>query len=85
MGRILVRLDLLPPLWGIPWVPHRQGPLAASTRAHERRGHSGPRSSVGQFTVYGFSSKKDSEPLGPVKHTQQLYGLAAKNLESVTS
>ena len=26
MGRILVRLDLLPSLWGIPWVPHRQAP-----------------------------------------------------------
>ena len=24
MGRILVRLDLLSPLWGILWVPHRQ-------------------------------------------------------------
>ena len=24
MGRILVRLDLLPSLRGIPWVPHRQ-------------------------------------------------------------
>ena len=23
---ILVRLDLLPSLWGIPWVPHRQAP-----------------------------------------------------------
>ena len=26
MGRILVRLDLLPSLRGIPWVPHRQAP-----------------------------------------------------------
>ena len=26
MGRILVRLDLLSSLRGIPWVPHRQAP-----------------------------------------------------------
>ena len=26
MGIILIRLDLLPPLRGIPWVPHRQAP-----------------------------------------------------------
>ena len=26
MGKILVRLDLLPSLRGIPWVPHRQAP-----------------------------------------------------------
>ena len=23
---VLVRLDLLPSLWGIPWVPYRQAP-----------------------------------------------------------
>ena len=61
------------------------GPLAASTRAHERRRHLGPCLSLGWFTVHGFSSKKGSEPLGLVEWTQELYGLTAKNLESVTN
>ena len=61
------------------------GPLAAITWAHERRGHSGPRSSLGRFPVHGFSLKKGNEPLGPVERTQELYGLATKNLESITS
>ena len=61
------------------------GPLAASTRAHERRGHSGPCLSLGLFPVHGFSSKKGNEPLGPAEWTQELYGLAAKSLELVTS
>ena len=61
------------------------GPLAASTRAHERRRHPGPRSGFGRFPVHGFSMKKGNEPLGPVERTQELYGLAVKNLESVTS
>ena len=61
------------------------GPLAASTRAQERRVHPGPRSSLGRFPVHGFSSKKGSEPLGPVERTQELYGLAIENLESITS
>ena len=61
------------------------GPLVASTRAHKRRGHLGPRLSLGRFLVHGFSSKKGNEPLGPVEQTQELYGLAAKNLELVTS
>ena len=26
MGGILVKLDLLSSLWGIPWVPYRQAP-----------------------------------------------------------
>ena len=60
------------------------GPLAASTRAHERRGHPGPRSSLGRFPVYGFSLKKGNEPLGPVERTRELYGLATENLESDT-
>ena len=61
------------------------GPLAASTWAHERRGHSGPRSSLGWFPVHGFSMKKGNKPLGLVEWTRELYGLATKNLESVTS
>ena len=61
------------------------GPLAASTWAHERRGHPGPRSSLGQFLVHSFSSKKGNEPLGLAERTQELYGLAAKSLDSVTS
>ena len=61
------------------------GPLAANTLAHKRYGHPGPCSSPGQRAVHGFSSKKGSEPLGPVERTQELYGLAAKNLELVTS
>ena len=61
------------------------GPLAASTQAHERRGYLGPRSSLGQFPVHGFSSKKGNEPLRLAKQTQKLFGLAAKSLESVTS
>ena len=61
------------------------GPLAASTQVHERHGHSGPRSSLGRFLVHGFSLKKGNEPLGPAERTQELYGLAAKSLESVTS
>ena len=61
------------------------GPLAASTQAHERRGHPGPRSSLGRFPVHDFSLKKGNEPLGPVEWTRELYGLAAENLESVTS
>ena len=61
------------------------GLLAASTWALERHGHPDPRSSVGQCTVHGFSSKKGDEPLGPVEWTRELYGLAARNLESVTS
>ena len=60
-------------------------PLADSTRAHERHEHLGPRSSLGQFLVHGFSSKKGNEPLGPVERTQELYGLAAKSLESIIS
>ena len=61
------------------------GPLMASTQAHEHHGHTSPRSSLGRFLVHGFSLKKGNKPLGPVKQTQELYGLAAKNLESVTS
>ena len=61
------------------------GPLAASTWAHERRGHPGPLSSLSWFPVHGFSLKKGNEPLGLVERTQELYGLATKNLESVTS
>ena len=61
------------------------GPLAASTRAHERCGHPGPHSSLGRFSVNGFSLKKGNEPLGPVERTRELYGLATENLESVTS
>ena len=61
------------------------GPLAASTRAHERCGHPGPCLSLGQFPVHGFFSKKGNEPLGPAEQTQELYGLAAKSLELVTS
>ena len=61
------------------------GPLVASTRAHECHGQLDPHSSLGWCIVYGFSSKKGSEPLGPVERTRELYGLAAKNLESVTS
>ena len=61
------------------------GPLAANTWAHERRGHLGPRLSLGQFPVHGFSSEKGNKPLGPVEWTRELYGLAIENLESVTS
>ena len=61
------------------------GPLAANTQEHEHRGHPGPHSSLGRFLVHGFPLKKGSEPLGPIERTQELYGLAAKNLESVTS
>ena len=61
------------------------GPLAASTQAHERRGYLGPRSSLGQFPVHGFSSKKGNESLGPVERTRELYGLATENLELVTN
>ena len=61
------------------------GPLAASTRAQERRGHPGPRSSLGRFPVHGFSLKKGNEPLGPVERIRELYGLATENLELVTS
>ena len=61
------------------------GPLAASIRVHERRGHLDPRSSLGRFLVHGFSSKKANEPLGPAERTRELYGLATENLESVTS
>ena len=61
------------------------GPLASGTRVHERRGHPSPRSSLGRFLVHGFSSKKGDGPLGPVELTQELYGLVAKNLKSVTS
>ena len=61
------------------------GPLAASTQAHERRGHLSPRLSLGRFPVHGFSSKKGNEPLGPVEHNQELYGLATDKLELVTS
>ena len=61
------------------------GPLAASTRAHERHGHPGPCLSLGRFPVHGFSSKKGNEPLGPVEWTQELYGWATENLEAVTS
>ena len=60
-------------------------PLVASTRAHERHGHFGPRLSLGRFLVHGFSSKKGNEALGPVERTQELYGLATKNMELVTS
>ena len=61
------------------------GPLVASTWAHERHGHPGPRSGLGRSTVHGFSLKKGNELLGLVERTQELYGLAAQNLESVTS
>ena len=61
------------------------GPLAASTRAHERCRHLGPCSSLGCFLVHGFSTKKGNEPLVPAERTQELYGLAAKSLESITS
>ena len=61
------------------------GALAARTQVHERRGHPDPRSSLGRFPVHGFSSKKGKEPLGLVEWTQEIYGLAVKNLESVTS
>jgi len=61
------------------------GPLAVSTWVYERRRHLGPCLSLGRFTVHGFTSKKGSEPLGPVERTHELYGLVAKNLESVTS
>ena len=61
------------------------GPLEASTQAHKRRGHPGPRSSLGWFPVHGFSLKKGNEPLGPVERTRELYGLATENLESITS
>ena len=59
--------------------------LEANTQAHERYGHPGPCSRPGQRVVHGFSSKKGSKPLGPVEWTQELYGLATKNLELVTS
>ena len=59
--------------------------LEANTQAHERYGHPSPCLSSSQHDVHGFSSKKGSEPLGPVEWTQELYGLATKNLESVTS
>ena len=45
----------------------------------------GPCKSLGQFLVYGFFSKKGNEPLGPAEQTQELYRLAAKSLELVTS
>ena len=61
------------------------GLLATNTQARKRHGHLDPCSSLGRSTVYGFSSEKGNEPLGPVERTQELYGLAAKNLESVTS
>ena len=61
------------------------GPLAATTWAHERRGHLGPCSSLDRFLVHVFSSKKGNEPLGPVERTRELYGLATENLELVTS
>ena len=61
------------------------GLLAASTQAHEGRRHPGQRSSLGRFTVHGFSLKKGDEPLGLAEQTRELYGLATRNLESVTS
>ena len=61
------------------------GLLAASTWARERHGHPDPHSSLGQSTVHGFSSKKGNEPLGPVERARELYGLAIRNLELVTS
>ena len=61
------------------------GPLVDSTQAYERRGHPDPRSSLGRFPVHGFSSMKGNEPLGPAERTQELYGLDAKSLESVTN
>ena len=61
------------------------GPLVASTRAYERHGHPDPRSSLGRCTVHGFCLKKGNEPLGPVERTRELYGLAVRNLELVTS
>ena len=61
------------------------GLLAASTWAHEHRGHPRPCLSLGWCIVHGFSLKKGDKPLGPVEWTQELYGLAARNLESVTS
>ena len=61
------------------------GPLAANTRPHEHHRHPDPRSSLGQSTVHGFSLKKGNEPLGLVERTRELYGLAIRNLESVTS
>ena len=61
------------------------GLLAASTWAHKHHGHPDPCLSLGRYTVHDFSSKKGKEPLGPVERTRELYGLAVKNLESVTS
>ena len=61
------------------------GLLVANTQAHEHHGHPGPRLSLGWFVVHGFFSKKGSEPLGPDERIQELYGLAVRNLESVTS
>ena len=66
-------------------VVENDGPASTNTQAHERYGHPGPRSSPGQRAVHGFSSKKGSEPFGPVERAQELYGLATKNLESITS
>ena len=59
------------------------GPLAASTWVHECHGHPDPCSSLGQCTVHDFSLKKGNMPLGLVERTRELYGLAARNLESV--
>ena len=61
------------------------GPLAASTWVRERHGHPNPHLSLGWSTVHGFSSEKGNEPLGHVERTRELYGLATKNLESVTN
>ena len=61
------------------------GPLVASTWVNERRKHPGPHLSLGQFLVHGFSSKKGNEPMGPAEWTQELYGLAGKSLELLTS
>ena len=61
------------------------GPLADSTWAHERRGHLGPCSSLGRFSVHVFFSKKGNEPLGLVERTRELYGMAEQSLELVTS
>ena len=61
------------------------GLLAASTQAHKSRGHPGPCSSLGRFSVHGFSMKKGNKPLGPVERTRELYGMAEQSLELVTS
>jgi hypothetical protein len=38
-----------------------------------------------QSMAHGFSSQKGNEPSEPVEQARELYGLAAKSLESVAS